>query len=305
MTNDANASERTDPSTSFLADAISKTLGTDTGDDLSQAIGSDAICWYDEKVCEAEREAADRILFWWREHDNANEIVGELIERIRDEAPDAVGPGQLASDPDNIEVLGQILRDEGGNGARAAYVKIVNELVEDARMGRKRPVRAWTVQVGNAGFQANTVVVEARTIEEACSLAIRKAEDDTDGWVSVDDVSQSFIDAIGLGRSADPWSGEGWRDVPEGFTQDCVLGDRSTDGERRPGPSNRPDRIWTSDGITIDLGLVRMLNRRKDVQGKIEAVVVWHDRSDVTVLRLGEEERASLHAAFAATARGR
>ena len=85
-------------------------------------------------------------------------------------------------------------------------------------------MRPWTVQVGDAGFRSNTVEVEARTVIEACRLAMEKANTEPDGWENVGDPSDSFIDAISPGRDVDPWADDGWQNVPHEFSQDFVLG---------------------------------------------------------------------------------
>jgi hypothetical protein len=63
----------------------------------------------------------------------------------------------------------------------------------------------WTVQCTYAAYCANTVVVEADTLDQACERAIAKANDDP-GWKSLDDGGPTFVDAIAEGDAADPWT---------------------------------------------------------------------------------------------------
>ena len=63
----------------------------------------------------------------------------------------------------------------------------------------------WTVQCTYAAYYANTVVVEAESLEEACERAIADANDDP-GWKALDDCGPTFVDAIAKGDVADPWT---------------------------------------------------------------------------------------------------
>ncbi|MBU6296601.1 MAG: hypothetical protein KGJ79_18145 [Alphaproteobacteria bacterium] len=65
-------------------------------------------------------------------------------------------------------------------------------------------MKRWTVQCTYAAYYANTVVVEADTIEQACEQAIAQANDDP-CWKSLDDCGATFVDAIAEG-DADPWT---------------------------------------------------------------------------------------------------
>lgn len=67
-------------------------------------------------------------------------------------------------------------------------------------------MKRWTVQCTYAAYYANTVVVEAATLDQACERAIAEANDDP-CWKSLDDCGPTFVDAIAEGDVADPWTG--------------------------------------------------------------------------------------------------
>ena len=96
--------------------------------------------------------------------------------------------------------------------------------------------RAWTVQCGYMVHYANTVTVEADTLDEALEKAIGTANEDPAGWRSTDHVTDTHVDAVSEGAGADPW-GEGSLPVPDRFSEH---------GEPplvtvRIGPDGRPD----------------------------------------------------------------
>ena len=78
--------------------------------------------------------------------------------------------------------------------------------------------RHFTVQAGYSTHYANTVTVEADTLEEALEKALEAANEDPDGWRSTDHVTDSFVDAVCQGADRDPW-GEGALPVPDRFTE--------------------------------------------------------------------------------------
>jgi len=73
----------------------------------------------------------------------------------------------------------------------------------------------YTVQCGYAAYWANTQIVEAENPEEACEKAIEAANSDS-AWRSLDDVGDTFVDAICEGEG-DPWDGP--LAVPEKFSE--------------------------------------------------------------------------------------
>ena len=78
--------------------------------------------------------------------------------------------------------------------------------------------RHFTIQSSYSSHHANTVTVEADTLEEALEKALEAANEDPDGWCSTDHVSDTVIDAVCEGADCDPW-GEGALPVPDRFTE--------------------------------------------------------------------------------------
>ena len=75
----------------------------------------------------------------------------------------------------------------------------------------------YTVCCGYASHYHNTVTVEADTLDEALEKAIEQAGDDPH-WKSVDQASQTFVEALAEGEDADPW-GDTALPVPDRFTE--------------------------------------------------------------------------------------
>ena len=115
--------------------------------------------------------------------------------------------------------------------------------------------RHFTVQCSYSSHHANTVTVEADTLEEALEKAIEAANQNPDGWRSTDHVSDTVIDAVCEGADRDPW-GEGALPVPDRFTErgeppvvtltGPVPARRRCRSLRRPGP--RPHRNRSRHG---------------------------------------------------------
>jgi len=78
--------------------------------------------------------------------------------------------------------------------------------------------RPWTVQCAYMSHVANTVLVEADSLEEALVKAIEAANEDPAGWKSTGHVSDSYVDAVCEGADTDPW-GEGSLPVPGRFSE--------------------------------------------------------------------------------------
>ena len=76
--------------------------------------------------------------------------------------------------------------------------------------------KSWTVQCGYTAHFANTVTVEAETLEEALEKAIETANAD-DAWRSTGRLSRTFVDAVCEGAGADPRDAA-WP-VPDRFTE--------------------------------------------------------------------------------------
>ena len=78
--------------------------------------------------------------------------------------------------------------------------------------------RSWTVQAGYAAWYANTVIVEADTLDEALTKAIEAANQDAAGWKVLDHCGDTFCQAASEGAGVDPW-GEGSLPVPDRFSE--------------------------------------------------------------------------------------
>ena len=94
--------------------------------------------------------------------------------------------------------------------------------------------KPFTVQCGFAAYHANTVSVEAETLEEALEKAIEVANDDPN-WKSVDHCSSTFVDAFCIGRDEDPWDGDKSLPVPARFTERGEPPVLTLTGPRPPG----------------------------------------------------------------------
>ena len=78
--------------------------------------------------------------------------------------------------------------------------------------------RPWTVQAGYAAWYANTVTVEADTLDEALEKAIEAANEDSSGWKVLDHCGDTFVQAASEGAGVDPW-GEGSLPMPSRFSE--------------------------------------------------------------------------------------
>ena len=86
-------------------------------------------------------------------------------------------------------------------------------------------MKNWTVQCGYAGYFANTVAVEAETLEAALEKAVETANDDADGWRSLDHCGPTFVQAAAEGIDADPW---------DDAASALPIPDRFSEGEEPP-----------------------------------------------------------------------
>ena len=103
----------------------------------------------------------------------------------------------------------------------------------------------YSVQASYAGYFANTVSVEADTLEEALEKAIEVANQDPH-WKSVDHCGPTYIDACCIGRDADPWERQTTLPVPARFTEKGEPPLVTLTGPRPPG------------GIEVTGGTVRI-----------------------------------------------
>ena len=102
----------------------------------------------------------------------------------------------------------------------------------------------YTVCCGYASHYHNAVTVEADTLDEALEKAIEQAGDDPN-WKSVDQASQTFVEALATGMDADPW-GDTAIPVPDRFTENGKPPVVTLTGLRPPG------------GIEVSGGTVRI-----------------------------------------------
>ena len=91
----------------------------------------------------------------------------------------------------------------------------------------------YTVQAAYAGYFANTVSVEANSLEEALEKAIEVANQDPN-WKSVDHCGATFVDACCMGRDEDPWD-DRYLPVPARFTEKGEPPVVTLTGPRPPG----------------------------------------------------------------------
>ena len=76
----------------------------------------------------------------------------------------------------------------------------------------------YTVQASYPAYYANTVSVEAKTLEEALEKAIEAANDDPH-WKSLDHCGPTHVDTYCMGRDEDPWDDDKSLPVPARFTE--------------------------------------------------------------------------------------
>ena len=77
--------------------------------------------------------------------------------------------------------------------------------------------KQFTVQCSYPAYYANTVTVEAETLDDALEKAIETANND-DGWRSIDHCGNTHVDSVCEGADGDPW-GEGALPVPGRFSE--------------------------------------------------------------------------------------
>ena len=92
----------------------------------------------------------------------------------------------------------------------------------------------YTVQASYPAYYANTVSVEAETLEEALEKAIEAANDDPN-WKSLDHCGPTHVDACCMGRDEDPWDGDKSLPVPARFTEHGAPPVVTLTGPRPPG----------------------------------------------------------------------
>ena len=114
----------------------------------------------------------------------------------------------------------------------------------------------YTVCCGYASHYHNTVTVEADSLEEALEKAIEQAGDDPH-WKSVDQASQTFVDAIAEGMDADPW-GDTAIPVPDYFTGEPANATGSSERANGEPPVVTLTGLRPPGGIEVAGGTVRI-----------------------------------------------
>ena len=78
--------------------------------------------------------------------------------------------------------------------------------------------KSWTVQCGHTARFANTLIVEAETLEEALDKAVETANAD-ENWRATGGCSGIFVDAVCEGGGADTRDPDAAWPVPDRFTE--------------------------------------------------------------------------------------
>ena len=114
----------------------------------------------------------------------------------------------------------------------------------------------YTVCCGYASHYHNTVTLEADTLDEALEKAIEQAGDDPH-WKSVDQASQTFVEALAEGMDADPW-GDTALPVPDRFTGEPANATGSSERANGESPVVTPAGLRPPGGIEVAGGTVRI-----------------------------------------------
>ena len=114
----------------------------------------------------------------------------------------------------------------------------------------------YTVCCGYASHYHNTVTVEADTLDEALEKAIEQAGDDPH-WKSVDQASQTFVEALAEGMDTDPW-GDTALPVPDRFTGEPANATGSSERANGQPPVVTPTGLRPPGGIEVAGGAVRI-----------------------------------------------
>ena len=114
----------------------------------------------------------------------------------------------------------------------------------------------YTVCCGYASHYQNTVTVEADTLDEALEKAIEQAGDDPH-WKSVDQASQTFVEALAEGMDADPW-GDTALPVPDRFTGEPANATGSSERANGEPPVVTLAGLRPPGGIEVSGGTVRI-----------------------------------------------
>ena len=114
----------------------------------------------------------------------------------------------------------------------------------------------YTVCCGYAFHYHNTVTAEADTLDEALEKAIEQAGDDPH-WKSVDQASQTFVEALAEGMDADPW-GDTAIPVPDRFAGEPANAAGSSERANGEPPVVTLTGLRPPGGIEVAGGTVRI-----------------------------------------------
>ena len=133
-------------------------------------------------------------------------------------------------------------------------------------------MRHYTVQCSYPIYYVQSVTVEADTLDAALDKAICTVNDTGDGWKSLDNPGDTFVDALAEGEHESPW-GADQRPVPHRFTELGVL----TRSHRPPPDVQDHDRtihVDVEQGVPVAAHLpealhhVRLIVRDFDTEGR-------------------------------------
>ena len=119
----------------------------------------------------------------------------------------------------------------------------------------------YTVQCGYAAYYANTVQVDAESLEAALEHAIEKANDDPH-WRALDYYGPTFVDAVAEGADADPWAV---------FASALPIPDRFTEQGEPPTVTVIMEGGLIQD-VVAQRGVVRLLVKDYDTEGLDPAI---------------------------------
>lgn len=88
-------------------------------EEIDNRIGDRALSTYEETVAAARANACEAIVSWWREQ--PPEVVDELIDAMRERDQIVVENMQAGTAKDGVELLAELIAEDGMNGGRWVY----------------------------------------------------------------------------------------------------------------------------------------------------------------------------------------